>query len=92
LRPAFSRIVVSQPRSRSSRIRAGGRSRAPVGADEAVLDELLGVVAVAAGPPGDREQPVLVGDHEGLERAVEVRRETGGQARVVGCMVVHHVD
>src|SRR5439155_12761812 len=58
-----------------------------------VLDELLGVVAVAAGPERDREEAVLVGDDERLERAVEVACQAGGEPGVVGGGIEfdHHV-
>ena len=69
----MSTIVASHGRSRSSRIRAGVvAGERPIGADERVLGGLLGVARIAEHPQGDRVEPVLVGQHEGLERAVEV--------------------
>jgi hypothetical protein len=62
-----------------------------VGADERVLDELLGVVPVAARPQGDREEAVLVGEQEGLEVPVEVVGEPCRERCVLRASVVHHV-
>ena len=76
--------MASHGRSRSSRIRAGSYAgQRPVGTDEGVLGGLLGVARIAEHAQGDRIEPVLVGQHEGLERSVEVLGE-GGDERAVG--------
>ncbi len=70
--------------------RPGGQG--PVGADEGVLDQLLGLGPIAAGPERDREQPVLVDEDHGLEGCVKVDGERMGERGVVGSAVIHHVN
>ncbi len=58
--------------------------------DEGVLDQLFRVEAIASGPEGDREEAVLMGQHERLEGAVEIRRELGREPDVGGQAFIHH--
>ena len=62
------------------------RGERPVGADERVLGDLLGVVGVAGHPQGDRVAAVHVGVDQGLERPVEIPGEAVSELGVV-----HHL-
>jgi SAM-dependent methyltransferase len=57
-----------------------------IGPDERVLGGLLGLAGVAEHPQGDREQPILMGHHEGLESTVEI----GGQGVGEPAIAIHH--
>ena len=55
----------------------------PIGSDEGVLRRFLGVAAVAEHPQRDRVDPVLVAEHQRLERTIEIIGQCGHE-RVVG--------
>ena len=62
------------------------RNKRPVGTHQRVLGGLLGIPGVAEHAQRDRVEAVLVGDHESVERGVEVVGKGGRQAIVS----VHH--
>ena len=63
-----------------------------VGANERVLDELLGIEPVAPCSEGDREEPVLVGEDKRLEGSVEIGGQRPGEGGVIGAAVIHHAQ
>ena len=59
----------------------------PIGAHEGVLGRLLRLTGVTQHTQGDGVQAVLVGDHERLERGIDVVSQGSKERRVA---VVHH--
>ncbi len=62
----------------------------PVRPNEGVLRRLLGIARIAEHTQRDRVEPILVGEHEPLEGAVEVAREIGQERCLRGSVVDGH--